>query len=889
MDPEDEFMQMHLLHDYTPVLARSYYRQLLDCLHTKDIRKFKSLVEQSLRRQPPSININHAYQDRADETFLDIACKNGLPEFVSFLLEKGANVNRVNEAHNRGPIHFATEKGHTDVLRILLDEPTINPNLEAGQQTALHIAVKTKDLRCAELLLDKGASPNIPNSKGLTALHMAAMKGQRNMVDLILQKSRHALDLDNYKDYNDQTTRDVLQEKLADVPLPSVQKRGVNVHDLKYYLNANDETNFLKCLSVVQDDVVNNVAEDLLEMAAQRNFKETIIALLERVKGTGCNLEKAANLAIQRGSPDILRELLNTDIEVGSDLLLNACLELGVPGSEGTENMPDRLECLKLILDREDVDVRCTDNKGNTPLHYAARADCLEAVTLLLEKGSYIGHMNAFGVPPVADISVSTLSQYFDDCIQTRKMRTNEYTIEFDYKSLMPHDVADHTEHRNKRTIDQQKREMDIFQYIANSSTLKHLLNHPLLSSFLYLKWHRIRYIFYINFVFYFLVYLLLNTYILNTTYQDVDTHQTESTFMKVLRVFTFIAIILLTLREMLQLVLSPCNYLSNFENWLEMLLIFLSYAIFGGADIQVAAVTILLSAWKLVILIGQHPRMSTDIEMFKTVFRNFVRFLFPYAFLILAFALAFFALFKDSDNSNDNNDSTNNFQDTAHSLFKTIIMLTGEFDANDIPFTSRPILSHLVFILFVFLIAIVLFNLLNGLAVSDTAEILGKAKLIGLISRVRLIAYIEKVAVNAPFTHGSHCLLCNDFLYSCRHKPLAFLVKKILLFPNYLKNGKLSIKSYDNLKAFGNKIYYKKQFDQDSKDKIFPTFDINPHVIKQAKEIISKRSRESDTEKMICELRKVKDRLALIELNLNTLKHVIENNNFNVRKDNEN
>lgn len=880
MDPEDESLQMQLLHDYTPSPLRSQiiYKQLLDSLRSRDFRYFKSLVEQSLKKQPPSININYAYPNRSDETCLDIACKNGLPEFAKLLLEKGAKVNRVNEAHNRGPIHFATNNGHTEVLAVLLDEPTINPNLEAGQQTALHMAVKKNDLISAGLLLEKGASPNIPNNKGVTALHMAAMKSQRDMVDLILQKSTHALDLDSYKDYKNQSTRDVLLKNLPDVPLPTVQKRNVNVHDLKYYLNANDEANFLKCLGTVPNDVVNNVVEDLIEMATQRNFKDTITALLERVQGVGCNLKKAAHIAIRRGSPEILRQMLSRDAEIGSsDLLLSACLELGIPGKGDSESMSDRLECLKLILDRDDVDVRCTDSKGNTPLHYAARADCRAAVTLLLEKGSYIGHANNFGVPPVADISMSTLSQYFDDCIEARKERTNDYTIEFDYKCLIPHDI--HCE-EDQVSTDRHKREMDVFRYIADNSGLKHLLKHPLLSSFLYLKWHRIRHILYLNFAFYVLLYLLLNTYILNATYQDtsastnssekVDGGASELNSVSVLRILTGVAVALLALREILQLISSPCHYVSNLENWLEMALIFLGFATLCGAGAQVAACTILLSAWELVVLIGQHPRMSTGIEMFKTVSINFMRFLFLYAFLILAFALAFFALFKDGGD--------NNFPDPGHSLFKTIIMLTGEFDANDIPFVSHPIMSHLVFVLFVFLIAIVLFNLLNGLAVSDTADILGKAELVGLTSRIRLVAYVENVAVRAPHVHGSYCLFCHGLMHSWGWNPLKFLVRKILLFPSYLKSGKLSVKPYDSLvEAFSYK------------DKVFPTFKMDPHVIKQAKEILSQRGRESNTEKVMGELEKMKERLALIEITLNSLKQGIENNNLNASRDDEN
>lgn len=493
--------------------------------------------------------------------------------------------------------------------------------------------------------------------------------------------------------------------------------------------------------------------------------------------------------------------------------------------------------------------------------------------------------MNNFGIPPVADISISTLSQYFDDCIVARKERTNEYTIEFDYKCLMPHDNS-YIINQQKNFKNQEKREMDIFQYIASNNSLKHLLKHPLLSSFLYLKWHRIRYILYLNFAFYILFYLLLNIYILQITYMkdtQMSTNSSEqmngeiknSISIYILQIFTGIVTALLAFREILQLFSSPCHYMSCLENWIEMTLIILGFSILTGATTQVAAVTILLSAWELVILIGKHPRMSTGIEMFKTVFFNFMRFLFLYAFLILAFALAFFVLFKDGGNEN--------FPDPGHSLFKTIIMLTGEFDANDIPFVSHPILSHFVFILFVFLIAIVLFNLLNGLAVSDTVNILEKAELVGLISRIRILAYIENVIIQAPFTHGSYCLICCNLLYGWRYNPLAFLIQKILLFPNYLNNGKLSVISYDSLETYKNKLYDKVELNKNSQNKMIPTFKMDPDIIKQAKDILMKKGQESDSEKIFNKLEKLEKRFVTIEITLNSIKKKIENNNCNI------
>ncbi|RLU19517.1 hypothetical protein DMN91_008074 [Ooceraea biroi] len=886
MDVEEAQERLLNVYDSSSTSTQVLYKLLLNALRSRDFRSFKKLVEHNLKKQPPTLNINYVYPDRSEETCLDIASRNGLAEFVAFLLHKGAEPNRVNEAHNRAPIHFATEGGHVDALAALLAELTINPNLEAGQQTALHIAVRKKNLACAGLLLDKGASASIPDSKGLTALHLAAMRGQRDMTELILQRCRQSPDLDSYRDYNGQTTREVIEKKLPDLLLPPKQEdRKMNGHDLKYYLIANDETNFLRSLELIELEILHDVAEDLLEMAAQRNFYEAVLGILEKCRGGLFSVKKAAQMAVQQGHRAILRELLNVKPEVANYLILDACLELGMPGKRGIDNTSDRLECLKLILEQENVDVRCTDSKGNTPLHYAARAGCREAVTLLLERGSYIGHMNKFNVPPVADIPGGILSRYFDDCLQTRKERTNEYTLEFNYRCLMPHDAP--TEHEKTCRV---TREMDLFKYMACKCCHKHLLKHPLLSSFLYIKWHRIRYILYANFAFYVVFYLLLNAYILSMTYDSpsnengtqVTNDSLDTALGSTLRIaryrnsllwmFTTMLSLLFFFREVLQFISSPWNYVTNFENWLEGLLIALTFALLCGAGLQVGAVAILLSAWELVILISQHPRMSTGIEMFRTVSLNFMRFLFPYAFLILAFALAFYTLFKDGDDTS--------FPDPGRSLFKTVIMLTGEFDANDIPFVSHPVWSRFVFVMFVFLIAIVLFNLLNGLAVSDTADILCKAELVGLISRIRLISYMEDVAIGEPFKRWSCCGSSRLF----RWNPFGFLTRRILLFPRYLRDGKISIKPNDCLDTYGDCRNYEKYVRGESvnRDKHWTTLRMDPNIIKEAKQIIYNNDKLSDNEKIIIALNNLQEKLAAMEVTLNTVKLAFQNNNVN-------
>lgn len=510
---------------------------------------------------------------------------------------------------------------------------------------------------------------------------------------------------------------------------------------------------------------------------------------------------------------------------------------------------------------------------------------------MLLKAGSYIGHENDLGIPPIANISPESMSRYLDDCLQTSKEHTEDYEdyeIEFNYQCLAPHGFTRHQDRQHLleigSSVDYNRvcMEMQPFLYIANSSLHRHLLKHPILSSFLYLKWQRISPILYANFIFYVIFYILLNTYILCMTQKTVENltnnssvNGTASLFSGwhhngALWTFTAIAMVILILREILQLVSSPWNYFPSSENWLELALVILGLALLGGAGPNVGAVAILLSAWELVILIGQHPRMSTAIEMFKTVTRNFMHFLFLYAFLILAFALAFYTLFK--------NDEESSFLDPGHSLFKTIIMLTGEFDADEIPFRAYPILSHLVFILFVFLIAIVLFNLLNGLAVSDTAEILGKAELVGLISRTKLVAYAESIVVGSPIFKRRWCCHYGALVQRFSVNPLRFLSKKILFFPDFLPEAKIRVKPLR-----GNTVIPRGKVEARN---TCSKLTLDRHIIEQAKEIISARGRVSDYEKMLNVFNTKFERLEALLQNISL---AVKENSYNNNETDEN
>lgn len=504
-------------------------------------------------------------------------------------------------------------------------------------------------------------------------------------------------------------------------------------------------------------------------------------------------------------------------------------------------------------------------------MHYAVRARCAEAVTLLLKRGSYIGHLNKFNVPPIAHIPTCILLRYFDECLQIRKGCTKEYIVEFDYRCLMPHDILkEHDE--NHRTT----REMEVFQYITSNSNLKQLLKHPVLSSFLYLKWHNIRHILHANFAFYVLFYILLNTYIwssnnimnqsktvqivsdsfnitLKNPLQIVCNHQNNS-----LQIFIIPLLLLFTFWEILRFIFCPWRtYLMNLEN---LLIIGLTIILINDM-IQVGSILILLSTWKLIMLISQYKDMAISFEMFRKVSINYVCLFFPYILFIFAFALAFHTLFRDIQDIQEKD-----FSNLTSSIFKTLIMLTGELDAGNIPFHKNFIWSHIVFILFLFLITIVLLNLLNGLAVSNTAEVLSEAELIGMISLIHIVVYIENMAMGK---------LCNHIC--CKYSTLrwnlfGFLIKRIFLFPHKMRYGKINVKQYGSVNdeyAFIAKDYDRKE--SANRDEYWTISKMDSNIMKNAKQILNKNQlSDINNEKIMSELIKLQEQVTNLNISRN-------------------
>jgi uncharacterized protein len=109
----------------------------------------------------------------------------GADQVIPLLIEKGTPIN-LQDKEGRTALHLAAYAGQVSSVTALMEhkaDPEIQEN--AGQMTALHLAVSQKHSETVQVLLDKGANASPEDKNGNTPLFIAEHEDLGDIIDIL--------------------------------------------------------------------------------------------------------------------------------------------------------------------------------------------------------------------------------------------------------------------------------------------------------------------------------------------------------------------------------------------------------------------------------------------------------------------------------------------------------------------------------------------------------------------------------------------------------------------------------------------------------------------------------------------------------------------------------
>ncbi len=769
-----------------------------------------------------------------------------------------ANVNGFNK-DGQTVLHLAATRGDDKMLSFLLsreDLDEVDPKDLKGRRTPLYLSAKGRHAASCEVLLAHGADTRAQCFGKTVAKHLekempyfdatkvrpadlpAAVVARRKKFDAgaRLGEIMDLAERNAVKGLSNSLNLREFQIYLGMVPaevLDRVDSAGMGLFQKGCKSGLSGHVREMLDAGMDPNAVVGECSTRPVLLAAFQGFHETLDVLMEH------NRERKGNMA-NFGA-------LERD---GGESVLSWVLSK--PNSQSRDYRVDYEQSLKVVLQWEEVGriVNLRDAQGSTPLHFAAQLWDQATVRTLLEKGANVGIKNMWQEVPVTLISPETMEAFLDDFCLTSKyeVTNNDLEITYNYSFLAPPieqaNAADSESLKEPAKVPALP-ETESLWYLSQSKAHRHLLKHPVIGSFLWLKWHKIEGFINRNLRLYLLFIIILSWYVFErfggfryraTSSSEDDSfcsplsgrnesslgfwfwvflahvglqalllvrdwkrgcHHTCSASRGInvclcaifeLFVILMIAFVLtkraaglwtaltvllsiLIVRELLQMTGSLKRYLCSPENWLEMAMIALVGTVLWWPDSalgwsedcvvkrHLSAVSIMLAWAEFVTLVARHPRLTrynVYVTMFYRVLKTFFAFLLWYSFFIISFGLGFYImLHRDFPPHDPDKDDYRFFNYPWVTLVKTSTMFVGELEFGDLPIDlDGPMVAvaHIFLLAFVFLIVVVLMNLLNGLAVSDTGMIRERAEIVSAVSRVETISYVESLLLGDPF-----------------------------------------------------------------------------------------------------------------------------------------
>jgi transient receptor potential cation channel subfamily A member 1 len=432
-------------------------------------------------------------------------------------------------------------------------------------------------------------------------------------------------------------------------------------------------------------------------------------------------------------------------------------------------------KCFHILLDHPKYNVheKIPDYDNITVLHFAASKSEYASIELL-KKGASLDSCSDDGKMAIEYMDNRVLGKFLDKCItkyipeKGNDIDCNDYFMVFDYSFLKA-----------------ASNEIQLIEYMTRAIELQPLIEHPVIASFLFLKWLGMNCIFFLNLL---LFSICTNTFIwyLHLVYVNQQNQRDPENYgwFLLLQFLAYVSFIYFLIKEIILFhVFGLTSYLKNARIGVLCVFVMAVTLILPLKDQEtrrsIAAVLFLGLAIEWTLKLGKLSicSVSNYIVMLKKVAINFLRTLTSFSIILLAFALSFYTLINSFEENTEHfntsasnkTEKSKNLADEAENIsllsasFHVILMLTNEFEKISEGVTDL-VFGRLILLVFVLSMSIVMMNLLVGLTVSDTAATDKKAEWHKWWERAKSLGNFEYMMSLKRF--NLHVVLLLNFTY---------------------------------------------------------------------------------------------------------------------------
>lgn len=173
-------------------------------LHRAVLNNNLDVVNVLLSYKDIDTEIKLPYEASVDDWYLGgatpllVASYTGNADIVNALIEAGSDIRAKDDIDGATTIHIASANGNNEVINILLNKDnTLINEADSMKDTPLHWASIKNQTDTISLLLANGADTKLTNSDGNTVLHYAAMYGDVNTVNVLLDADSSLASVEN--------------------------------------------------------------------------------------------------------------------------------------------------------------------------------------------------------------------------------------------------------------------------------------------------------------------------------------------------------------------------------------------------------------------------------------------------------------------------------------------------------------------------------------------------------------------------------------------------------------------------------------------------------------------------------------------------------------------